>query len=71
MKLPVLAKRQTKPSMAPRSKVEDAMTDTAFRHAHFEYVVFENISGTHHNMIDNPELVTLLRRWSYSGETPA
>jgi len=51
-------------------KIEDATTDTAFWHAHFEHVVFENISGTHHNMIDNPELVMHLRRWSYTGETP-
>jgi pimeloyl-ACP methyl ester carboxylesterase len=51
-------------------KIEDAPADTAFWQAHFEHVVFENISGTHHNMIDNPELVMHLRRWSYSGETP-
>ncbi len=40
----------------------DAASDSTYWQAHFTRVAFEKISGTHHTMIENPDLITRLKR---------
>jgi len=43
-------------------QTEDAPSDATYWQTHFTHIAFEKIAGTHHTMIENPALITRLKR---------